>query len=481
MAIEQLSNALIFMCFFQDVNGTAVTGVSAVVDVDRITNSSGTPALASLVTGGTVTELGRGYYGYVLASGSVGSEGEYVATFRTTNTNVRDRQLPSLWSVNVAGVEDLDATVSSRASSTQATNIQSDTDDIQTRLPSALVSGRIDASVGAMAANVLTAAAINDDAITAAKIAANAISSSEIADGAITAAKFATGAITATVIAADAIGASELATDAINEIADQVWDELLSGHVGAGSAGKALGDTKTDTTSIQADTDDIQTRIPAALVSGRIDASVGAMAANVVTATAIAADAIGASELALTAVDEIADAIWDELLSGHAVSGSTGEALTTVAAGGGVSVGAIADAVWDEALAAHQGAGSAGEALDGASSGGSGGSGTLTIQNLSLGGIPYKFFGSQHDQTLSGSVFELAIPALATAIMVWATGEDVYLTWDGDTPSSSVGLPIQTSQGYQILYLDPDRDDTMFQFLRSADGGVLHYQFLRPI
>jgi hypothetical protein len=56
---------------------------------------------------------------------------------------------------------------------------------------------------------------------------------------------------------------------------------------------------------IQADTEDIQTRLPAALVSGRIDASVGAMAADVVTAAAIAADAIGASELAASAVTEI--------------------------------------------------------------------------------------------------------------------------------------------------------------------------------
>lgn len=37
---------------------------------------------------------------------------------------------------------------------------------------------------------------------------------------------------------------------------------------------------------------------PNALVSGRVDGSVGALAANVVTASAIAADAIGAAELA---------------------------------------------------------------------------------------------------------------------------------------------------------------------------------------
>jgi hypothetical protein len=59
--------------------------------------------------------------------------------------------------------------------------IQADTEDIQSRLPAALVSGRIDASVGAMAANVLTATAINNDAITAAKIANAAIDAATFA------------------------------------------------------------------------------------------------------------------------------------------------------------------------------------------------------------------------------------------------------------------------------------------------------------
>lgn len=99
--------------------------------------------------------------------------------------------------------------------------VQSDTDNIQTRLPAALVSGRMDASVGAMAANVMTAAAAAADLTT------------ELQTGLATAAALAT---------------------------------------------------------VQADTDDLQTRIPAVLVSGRIDASVGAMAANVVTAAAAAAD-----------------------------------------------------------------------------------------------------------------------------------------------------------------------------------------------
>lgn len=45
-----------------------------------------------------------------------------------------------------------------------ATDVESDTANIQTRLPAALIGGRMDASVGAMAANTLTASALATDA-----------------------------------------------------------------------------------------------------------------------------------------------------------------------------------------------------------------------------------------------------------------------------------------------------------------------------
>jgi len=44
--------------------------------------------------------------------------------------------------------------------------------------------------------------------------------------------------------------------------------------------------------AVEVDTQDLQSRTPAALVSGRMDTSVGAMAANVITAAAMAADVI---------------------------------------------------------------------------------------------------------------------------------------------------------------------------------------------
>lgn len=63
----------------------------------------------------------------------------------------------------------------------------------------------------------------------------------------------------------------------------------------------------------------------AVIATGAIDAD--AIATDAITAAKVAADAIGSSELATTAVNEIVDAVWDELLSGHTTTGTTGKKL----------------------------------------------------------------------------------------------------------------------------------------------------------
>lgn len=62
----------------------------------------------------------------------------------------------------------------------------------------------------------------------------------------------------------------------------------------ASRAAVGLGSANLDTqlSALQSDTDNIQTRLPAALVSGRMDSSVGAMATDVLTSTALAASAV---------------------------------------------------------------------------------------------------------------------------------------------------------------------------------------------
>ena len=64
-------------------------------------------------------------------------------------------------------------------------------------------------------------------------------------------------------------------------IATAVWSESLPGAFGAGTAGSILG-TNLDAlvSDVEADTQDIQTRLPAALVGGRIDADVAVIQAT---------------------------------------------------------------------------------------------------------------------------------------------------------------------------------------------------------
>lgn len=162
----------------------------------------------------TVTESAYGGYVVSLTGSHTDTLGYLVLHLEMTNVD----DVNFIWRV-----VSFDPTNPGWATASALATVQSDTDDIQSRLPAALVSGRMDSSVGAMAANVMTAAA----------------------------------------------AAADLTT------------ELQTGLA-----------TSAALTTAQADLDDIQTRLPAALVSGRMDSSVGAMAADTLTASALAADAV---------------------------------------------------------------------------------------------------------------------------------------------------------------------------------------------
>ncbi len=266
------------------------------------------------------------------------------------------------------------------ATSTALGTAQTAITDIQARLPTALVSGRIDASVGAMAANVVTAAAIATDAIDADALKADAVT--EIQSGLATSTALAAvqtdtddiqtrlpaalvgGRIDASVgaMAANVVTAAAIATDAIDA------DSLKADAVTEIQSGLA---TSAALTTAQTDLDDIQTRLPAALVSGRIDASVGAMAANTLTASALATDAV------------------TEIQSGLATSA----ALTTV--GGYIDTeittlldqttsGAIADAVWNAVAASFNSEATMGEAAQAEGGGGGGGSSAEDVRDAIL-------------------------------------------------------------------------------------------------
>lgn len=117
---------------------------------------------------------------------------------------------------------------------TAIVTLQADTDDIQTRLPAALVSGRMDSSVGAYASGQAPL-----QPTTAGRTL-------------------------------DVTTTGEAGIDWSNIGAPTTTVNL------SGTTIKTATDIASAIVTLQADTDDIQTRLPATLVSGRMDSSVGA-------------------------------------------------------------------------------------------------------------------------------------------------------------------------------------------------------------
>ena len=113
-----------------------------------ITASKDGAAFASIEP--TVTERGSGWYSVALTAAHTDALGDLALHITGTAADPADMVL-----LVEAGATDADVSA-----------VLADTNDIQARLPAALVGGRMDASVGAMAADVLTAAALAADAIT---------------------------------------------------------------------------------------------------------------------------------------------------------------------------------------------------------------------------------------------------------------------------------------------------------------------------
>jgi hypothetical protein len=89
---------------------------------------------------------------------------------------------------------------------------------------------------------------------------------------------------------------------------------------------------------VQADTDNIQTRLPVALVGGRMDSSIGALAAGVLTAAATAADfanLLADHTLRRTYANARASSDGDAL-NKRSLLGAIAKAVNRVAVSGGV-------------------------------------------------------------------------------------------------------------------------------------------------
>ena len=103
--LEQVSTSVKFVAFYT-ASKTGKTGLTVTVDLYD-------PSGSQIVTGGSATAIGGGLYAYTLSTNN-SAEGEYAAIFKTTDSTVDSQHIPSLWVLGRAGVENLDATVSSR-------------------------------------------------------------------------------------------------------------------------------------------------------------------------------------------------------------------------------------------------------------------------------------------------------------------------------------------------------------------------------
>lgn len=145
----------------------STTGITLTVDFDSVTGLNH----VRITTGSDGTFYADANdFDVVITTGTVGGTsvvGYVVAHFSLENRSaLRAATAGRELVVDAAGLADANVVkVGPTGSGTAQTagDIIGDTNDIQTRLPAALVSGRIDASVGAMAANVITAAATAAD------------------------------------------------------------------------------------------------------------------------------------------------------------------------------------------------------------------------------------------------------------------------------------------------------------------------------
>lgn len=111
--LEQLNQTVKFIAFFT-ANKQGKTGLTVTVD---IYNPDGTLA----VTAGTAIEMGDGLYSY--SFGGTTTTGDYLAVFKTADSTVDMQWIPSMWCINRAGIADLDASISSRATQNSVNNI----------------------------------------------------------------------------------------------------------------------------------------------------------------------------------------------------------------------------------------------------------------------------------------------------------------------------------------------------------------------
>lgn len=273
------STALTVPFFVHDVNGDAVTGLVDAGFTKRISKNGATFAAMTV----TITEMETGWYSIPLSTTHSNTLGLLTILF----THASAKQVNLQWRVSARIPDDLAfPVVSGRGINVNAANrAESDLRTWIGTAPLALVAQRVVANaqvVGDKTGYALSAAGV--DAIW-----------DEVQSGHVTAGTFGlfldaaissrsshgdpdpSGFIDVAISSRQPSGNVGLTAAAV----DAIWDELQSGHTTIGTFGRFLD---SQLATVQADTDDIQTRLPAALVGGLMDTNIGAISADVTAA-----------------------------------------------------------------------------------------------------------------------------------------------------------------------------------------------------
>jgi hypothetical protein len=180
--LEQISNILQFDAFFTS-SGAGKTGLSPTVDIYR--------GATQIVTAGSATEIGGGFYTYQLASGSVTNKNNYRAVFKTTDTTVDQQHIPALWIVGSTWIERIDAAISGIAAAVwdRLTSLITVEDSIGDLIIdnldaaiSSIASGATAAAIWAYVSRTLTSGAAGAGAITFTYTVTSSATSLPIAD-----------------------------------------------------------------------------------------------------------------------------------------------------------------------------------------------------------------------------------------------------------------------------------------------------------
>jgi len=185
-------------------------------------------------------------------------------------------------------------------------------------------------------------------------------------------------------------------------IADGVWDEAISGHLGAGSTGLALN-------SAGAAGDPWSTAIPGAYGAGTAGRRLGRI-------PDVAAGAAGGLFIAGTNAATAITTGLTTTFTGN-LTGSVGSVTGAVGSVTGLTNATIGDAVWDEAIAGHLGAGSTGAALNAA--GGAGDPWTIAIPGAYGAGTAGKIVGDNLNATISSRASQTSVDDVPTATEIW--------------------------------------------------------------